>query len=350
MAVVIGFFVKFLFFNKGLVEEYNTTNVFLLVMILVCVPKLLFTIFSFIPKVGAYIGIAVAATIVCIVLWGITAGFCQFRIREVVYESPYVPKAFDGYRIVQISDAHTGSFRGPYKNLLAESLGEVNALKPDLICFVGDIENFTPAELTDHKAEYSQLKAKDGVIAVMGNHDYSSYVKVSPRERAAMVAETRQVQRDFGWDLLENESRVIRRDNGDSIVIVGEENWGMPPFPQYGNMKKATATLNINKEKHLADDGFVVMLSHDPNAWEEHVLPVIHPDITLSGHTHGTQMTFFGWSPASMMYKYWGGESFKRDKERNMMISVSTGIGGNFPFRFNLPREAVVITLKRSER
>lgn len=345
LIVVMGFFVKFLFFNNGLVAEYSTTNIFLLLLGIVCIPKMLFALFSLIPKVGTYLGAIAAMLVVYMIISGITVGVSKFRVRQVVYESENVPEAFDGYRIAQFSDAHTGGFTGPYRHLLAESIDSINALNPDLICFVGDIENFSPVELHDFSQDYSRLKAKDGVMAVMGNHDYSSYVKVSPRERAAMVSETRSAIRSFGWDLLENENRKIVRSHvmpdgsmqSDSIAVVGEENWGRPPFPQYGNLQKATKGL---------DSDFVVMLSHDPTAWEEHILPVMQPDITLSGHTHGTQMSLFGWSPASMVYKQWGGEYYMNKDGHRIMLSVSTGFGGNFPFRFNLPREVVVITLK----
>lgn len=348
ITVVIGFLIKFMFFHKGLIAEYNTTNLFLLLLILICVPKMLFALFSFIPKVGTYLGIAVSAGIIWIVLWGITFGFCELTVREIVYESEDVPESFDGYRIAQFSDAHTGVFSGPYQSLLRETVDTINSLHADLICFVGDIENFSPEELKAHKNSYSLLEAKDGVMTIMGNHDYSSYIKVSDRERAALVAETRQVQRDFGWDLLENENRFIHREwtdtsgitHRDSIAIVGEENWGKPPFPQHGNLKKALKGM-----EDIKDSIFTIMLSHDPNAWHMHILPVFRPNITLAGHTHGTQFSIFGWSPSSMVYKEWGGVYY----DNNDMLSVSTGMGGNFPFRFNMPREVVLITLKHKK-
>lgn len=350
MLVVIGFFIKFLFFNKGFAEEYTTTNIFLLVMVLICIPKMLFALFSLIPKVGPYIGLAAALGIIFIVLWGITIGFCQLKVKEVVYTSPYIPKAFDGYRIAMFSDTHVGSFYGPYKSLLQKSMDTINNRKPDIICFVGDIENFTPDELEEHKEAFSSLHAPDGVFSIMGNHDYSSYLKINERERANMVARTRQYERDFGWTLLENDNRILRRGN-DSIVIIGEENWGKPPFPQYGNLKKALGNLHVNAQtKRLAEGNsnlFTIMLSHDPTAWKSHILPVFRPDITLSGHTHGTQFSLFGWSPSSTIYDEWGGAYYNESNPlQKCLLYVSTGLGGNFPFRFAMPREVVIITLK----
>lgn len=340
IGIVIAFFFYFIFFGRGWAEDYGVMNVFLLLMSLVCIPKIIFTIFSFIPKIGTHIGITLALCIIGIILWGITYGFTQFRIKEVVYESPTVPEGFDGYRIVQITDAHVGTFYGPYKHLLQKSVDSINNLKPDLICFVGDVENFTPEELVTHKKALSSLHAKDGVFSIMGNHDYSSYLKISERERHALVEMTRQTERSFGWELLENENRIIRRGN-DSIYVIGEENWGLPPFPQYGNIKKAIDGVDTA--------AFTLMLSHDPNAWRNHVLPVFKPDITLSGHTHGTQFSLFGWSPSSIAYKEWGGEFYNNKHNKKCLLNVSTGIGGNFPFRFGMPREAVVITLRHKD-
>lgn len=337
LLFVCCFFIYFLFFGRGWAEDYKITNIFLLLMTAVCVPKIIFSIFSLIPKIGTYVGLAFAIGIIWIILWGITYGFSQFKIKEIVYESSSVPVEFDGYRIVQITDAHVGTFYGPYRHLLQESIDSINNLKPDLICFVGDIENFTPDELLEHQKEFSSLHAKDGVYSIMGNHDYSSYLKITENERYRLVERTRQMERSFGWTLLENENRIIRKGN-DSIYIIGEENWGLPPFPQRGDIKKALQGVDTNK--------FTLMLSHDPNAWKHHLLPVFTPDITLSGHTHGTQFSIFGWSPSSMVYEQWGGEYYQNIRNKSCFLNVSTGIGGNFPFRFGMPREAVVITLK----
>ncbi len=361
-AVIICFVLYFYFFGRGVAQEYTTVNIFLLLLGIFCIPKMLFVLFSCVPRIGVWLGLTAAIGIVMVILWGVTFGFSQLKVRHIVYESPYVPEAFDGYRIVQFSDAHTGTFRGVYHHLLRESVDSINALSPDLVCFVGDIENFSPEELLPHAEAYSSLRAVDGVIAIMGNHDYSTYVNASPRERAEKVRETRSLIRSFGWTLLENEHLVIpsAQDSAagvgrNSIVVVGEENWGKRPFPQYGNLGKALKGLEIKGKRIMNDAGepaFAVMLSHDPTAWKAHIRPVFHPDMTLSGHTHGTQFSAFGWSPASMVYEEWGGEYYSTDgnaPDHRQMLSVSTGFGGNFPFRFNMPREVVVITLKHKK-
>lgn len=355
LAVLLGFFAKFLFFNEGLANEYNTTNLFLLLMVLICVPKILFSLCSLIPRIGVWLGFAVSACIIYMVVYGITIGFTQLKVRHITFESTRVPAAFDGYRIVQFSDSHTGSFRGPYAHLVQQSIDSINAQKPDLVCFVGDIQNFTSDELLEHKKAFSSIKAKDGVFTIMGNHDYSTYLRLPKREEAAMVQRTRNVQRSFGWDLLENENRTIHRGN-DSIYVIGEENWGLPPFQQFGDIHKAVGNISKTLGKDKRSSTFTLMLSHDPNAWRNHIMPVIRPDITLAGHTHGTQFSLFGWSPASMVYPEWGNSYYLNEDgteartttdARPTLLHVSTGFGGNFPFRFNMPREIVVITLKK---
>lgn len=362
---ILCFALYFVFFGKGFGVEYNSINIFLLLIGICCIPKIIFAIFAPLPKVGTWLGIIAALGIIYIILYGITLGFSKFHFKYVTYESSTVPKAFDGYRIVQFSDTHTGTFRGPYHKLLRESIDSINTLKPDLICFVGDIVNFSPEELMPHIEAYSSLRATDGVVTIMGNHDYASYINISPKERLALVNRTRELQHTFGWDMLSNTHRIIYRSNTDekgnvhcdSIVLIGEENWGKPPFPQYGNIEQALKGLTIQNRKIITNNGqqaFSIMLSHDPNAWREHIMPIFKPEITMSGHTHGTQFSIFGWSTASMLYKEWGGIFYEKpsDSEQSTqqsILSVTTGMGGNFPFRFGMPREAVVITLKHKE-
>lgn len=283
-----------------------------------------------------------------IIVYGFTFGFWQLNIKEVTYESPDIPEAFDGYKIVQVTDVHSGgSFWGPYKGLVKSGVEKINALQPDLICMVGDMQNFLPSELEELKEEMSSLKAKDGVLSVMGNHDYCSYSGFSPARQAKEIERTRNTHRSFGWKILVNEHFYLHRGS-DSILVVGEENWGLKPFPQNGDIKKALEGVTINPATKTANT-FSLCLSHDPNAWKHHIMPVFVPNITLAGHTHGTQFSLFGWCPIQYVYDEWGGEFYAPMKNKNSeaLLSVSTGFGGNLPFRFGMPREVVVITLKK---
>lgn len=306
-----------------------------------------------------------------IIVYGFTIGYYQLNVREVTYESKDVPLAFDGYKIAQISDLHCGSgFCGPYRALLRQAVDKVNSLKPDMICCVGDLQTLVPQEAIDCQEELSSLKAPDGVYSIMGNHDYVSYSNFSPSEQRRQIQLTRDTQRSFGWSLLDNENRYVYRESKtadgtvkrDSILIVGEENWGLPPFPQRGNLKKALRGTPLSPDTAYRSSGavpFTVLLSHDPNAWRHHVLPIFRPNIMLAGHTHGTQFSFLGWTPASMAYKEWGHEYYDNNgedsrkptgKDPETLLSVSTGFGGNLPFRFGMPREIVLITLKHKRK
>ena len=268
-----------------------------------------------------------------IIVYGLTFGFWQLNIKEVTYESPDIPEAFDGYKIVQVTDVHCGgSFWGPYKGLVKDGFEKINALQPDLICMVGDIQHFLPSELEELKEEMSSLKAKDGVLSVMGNHDYCAYSNFSPARQAQEIKRTRNVHRSFGWKMLEDEKAL------KGVAI-----------------NPATKTANT----------FSLCLSHDPNAWKHHIMPVFIPNVTLAGHTHGAQFSIFGWYPIQYAYDEWGGEYYVPMKKGSdskamlsvstgfggnlpkAMLSVSTGFGGNLPFRFGVPREVVVITLKK---
>ena len=238
---------------------------------------------------------------------------------------------FSGYRIVQFSDAHVGSYNG---SMLENAIETINAQGADAIVFTGDLENLHPDELEPQMSVLSQLHAKDGVFSVLGNHDYPTYLDCDEATKAECVRKTKMLERKMGWQLLLNEHQTIRRDS-DSIVIAGMENWGtLKRMPRLGDVKKTMAGVSPSS--------FVLMLQHDPTAWRKKILPECHAQLTLSGHTHGGQFSIFGWSPASLTYDVWGGSAYEGDRA----IYVSTGLGALIPFRLNMPGEIVVITLK----
>ncbi len=277
------------------------------------------------------------AAIVCSLLaWGLVfygyfVGFSTLEVRQFEYASADLPEAFDGYRIVQFSDAHVGSYNG---SMLENAIETINAQGADAIVFTGDLENLHPDELEQQMSVLSQLHAKDGVFSVLGNHDYPTYLDCDEATKAECVRKTKMLERKMGWQLLLNEHQTIRRDS-DSIVIAGMENWGtLKRMPRLGDVKKTMAGVSPSS--------FVLMLQHDPTAWRKKILPECHAQLTLSGHTHGGQFSIFGWSPASLTYDVWGGSAYEGDRA----IYVSTGLGALIPFRLNMPGEIVVITLK----
>ena len=270
-----------------------------------------------------------------ILIYGTTKGFSQITVKQQTYCSDQLPDAFDGYRIVHFSDAHVGTYSGRHAHLLAQAVDSINAQRADLIVFTGDLQNRMPSEIHPHLSTLSRLHAKDGVVSVMGNHDYPHYITADSSQRRDSLHETQQLQRSMGWTLLMNEHITVHR-HADSIIVAGMENDGTgKPFPSYGNIRK---TLQGTRPRQ-----FAVMLQHDPSSWRRTILPQSAAQLTLSGHTHATQFALLGWSPASLIYKEWGGMYH----EGTRAIHVSTGLGGFIPFRFGVPGEITVITLKK---
>ena len=317
-------------------------NIYLFMLGLIVVPKLLFVLSSIAGRGvrrmtggtrnwGNYFGLLLVLGQLYVLFMGSMTGTDRLRVRRVTISVPNLPKSFDGYRIVQFSDIHLGSMRS---ELLERAVEQMNRLRPDMIAFTGDIQNMRPDELTRHTSTLRRLYAKDGVYSVLGNHDYSEYVpKLPMRQRRHNEQLTREFHANVGWQLLLNDHRIIRRGN-DSIVIAGEENDGLPPFPSKADLKR---TL-----RGVSPRSFVVMLQHDPSAWRRSILPGSNVQLTLSGRTHGGQMSLFGLRPTSLL----GREDDGLYQEAGRALFVSTGLGGFVPFRFNMDPEVVEITLR----
>ena len=321
----------------------------LLFFLLLCValPKLIFCIFSAVGHAaamapalagmrraadiaGAVLAAAVAAVFVC----GFTFGWKHLAVHRTTLRFADLPAAFDGYRIVHFSDLHVGSF-GSDTRFVRRLVERINREEPDAVAFTGDIVNSSYEELAPFGSLLSQIRARDGVYSVIGNHDYSEYNRWPTRDGAARsLAEIERAERFYGWHLLMNESRVVRR-GGDSIAFVGVESTGRPPFPSRGDLPGAVAAL--------PDGVFKVLLSHDPSHWRAEVLPGSDVDLMLAGHTHAMQFRLWGFSPSAWTYDEWGGAY----DEGGRKLYVSTGAGGTAPFRFGAWPCIDVITLKR---
>lgn len=324
----------------------SVMNWYLLLLGLIVVPMFVFMLCSVIGlgicrltksklNFGNLIGLLLIAGIWYIVIYGSTTGFSKVVVRHEQYVSADLPEAFDGYRIVHITDFHVGTYDKSRAYILQRAIDSINAQHADLIVFTGDLQNRDPQELYPYTKQLSSLKAKDGVYSVMGNHDYADYIKADGLTKAANLRETQRMERSFGWNLLLNSNDTICRGS-EHIVIAGMENDGDGKhFTRKGNIK---GTL-----KGTSADDFIIMLEHDPTAWRRSILPESTANLTLSGHTHATQFKLFGWSPSSMIYSEWGGMFY----EGNRAINVSTGLGAFLPFRFGVPGEVVVITLKK---
>ena len=342
---MIAYTMMFVFDRQFAPSDIRLLNVYLFLVGLLITPKCLFSICSSIgwavrkmlhrkANYGNLVGVVMVVLNWYVLFYGSFVGFKQITVREVTYESAELPEAFDGYRIVQFSDAHIGTYIGGWEYMLQQVVDTINAQNADMVVFAGDLQNRQPQEIQPFVGVLSGIKAKDGVFSVIGNHDYADYIEASALIKAANEMETRRLEKLMGWQLLVNEHKVIRRES-DSIVIAGLDNDGDgKKFPQRGDVGKAL--------KGVSDSAFVVIAEHDPTCWRRKILPRSKAQLTLSGHTHAMQFMIGNWSPASFVYKEWGGLFY----EGNRAINVSTGVGGFIPFRFGVPGEIVVIELR----
>ncbi|GAA6423726.1 metallophosphoesterase [Bacteroides fragilis] len=318
---------------------------FAIVFFLFASPKLIFTICSIIGrpfnrwlhwsrKPFVATGLVLATLNAALILYGSMVGKDRFEVKEVTFRSPRLPEAFNGYRIVQLSDIHIGSWQGNAKSL-QRMVDLVNAQKPDLIVFTGDLVNNRAAELDGFEEILSQLHATDGVYSILGNHDYGPYYRwKSKRDQVNNLNDLKKRQADMGWILLNNEHTLLHRGN-DSIALIGVENEGEPPFSQHGDLTKAQAGTN---------GLFKLLLSHNPTHWRREVLPQSDIDLMLAGHTHAMQLAIGHHSPASWIYPEWGG--MYMEDNRGLYVNVGMGFVG-LPFRFGAWPEITVITLDK---
>ena len=283
---------------------------------------------------GNILGLLSIPAVWFVLFWGAFVGFNKLEINHQVYSSSDLPEAFDGYQIVLFSDAHVGSYMKHNSWLLQRAIDSINAQKPDLIVFTGDLQNIQPSELYPHMDVLSSLKAKDGIFSILGNHDYAEYVGCDEAMKVANCRETVSLERQMGWSVLLNEHRMIERDK-QHIIIAGMENDGNgKKFPQKGDIHKTLEGVD--------DSEFILMLEHDPYSWRHRILPESHAQLTLSGHTHGMQFNILGWCPLSLTGKDYNGWY----QEGKQSLFVTAGLGGLIPFRFGATGEIVVITLK----
>lgn len=323
---------------------------------------------------GKLVGLVMAIVAFFCFIYGFVYGFGEMQVKRITIYVPDLPKAFEGYRIVHFSDIHLGSYYGWRGNLPQRDVDSINAQHADLICFTGDLQNVQPEELQPYIPLMRTLKAKDGVLSVLGNHDYTWYLGLDDEEvaeKARIEAKVRQSEKEMGWRLLCNEHVVLHR-GADSIYVAGTENYDKP---------KRTC---VSKALYGIKPGqFVLMLQHMPKQWRETWPSIINdreakerlsrgwfswgnstdevsekttkgavglqkdtllvsPQLTLSGHTHGGQISFLGIRP-SMFTPY----DYGLYEHEGRQLYTTSGLGGTVPIRLGATAEIVVITLKR---
>ncbi|PIB29504.1 metallophosphoesterase [Maribacter sp. 4G9] len=286
------------------------------------------------------IALGIAALPFGALLYGMYKGKYNFKVLKYTLEFEDLPDSFDGYRITQISDIHSGSFDDRKK--IEYGVGLINKQKSDLLLFTGDMVNNKTEEMLPWAGLFSSLEAKDGKYSVLGNHDYGDYISWETEAlKRQNLEDLKYLQRNMGFDLLLNEHRYLQKGE-DRIALVGVENWGKGGFKKAGDLKRAASGLQPND--------FTILMSHDPSHWSEEVIHhEKHFHLTLSGHTHGMQFGieipgWIKWSPVKWRYPHWAGIY----KELGQFINVNRGFGFlGYPGRVGIWPEITVITLKK---
>lgn len=322
---------------------------FIFIFFLGFVIKLIFVVFDALGAIPllfgrrrvkwlTWCGVSASAIVAMLMIWGATIN--RYRIIEthIAYVNPGLPEAFDGYRVVQISDLHVGMW-GNDTTFLGRLVDRLNNLDADLILFTGDIVNSRSTELEPMVPVLTRLHAGDGVYAVLGNHDYGDYLRWPSEE--AHLADRANLKRLYAFTpmrLLCNESIILRR-GADSIALIGVENIGKPPFHTYGDL---TISYPV-----LSDSVFKILMSHNPDHWINDIADNRQNNIalTLSGHTHAMQMQLGGISPGSLVYPTnWG--LYRDSLGRALYVNRGVGTVG-LPMRVGATPEITVIELKR---
>ena len=274
-------------------------------------------------------------------LYGMAGNAYRYQVRRKVLIFPDLPLPFDGFRIVQVSDIHTGSFMstGP----LSRAVAMINELKPDVVFFTGDLVNYIHNEVLAFMNILKDIRAEHGVFSIFGNHDYGDYYRwASPEAKKNNILELKKIHGELGWDLLWDEHRYIEI-NGDKLAVIGVQNCSNHGFTNYGSLDRAAREIDYCPVN--------ILLSHDPSHWNMEVTkkyPRI--DLTLSGHTHGMQFGVevpgFKWSPVQYIYREWAG--LYRSGGQYLYVNRGLGFIG-YPGRVGILPEITVIELRKHE-
>jgi len=287
--------------------------------------------------------ISLGAYVVAFVLmiYGTIWGAHNFKIREVNIDGYGIKSMSDReLTIVLLSDLHLATWRN--HSSIEKAVQMVNDQQPDLIFLTGDLVQFVSEEFVEYMPILSQLRATYGIYSVLGNHDYGRYAYFkTDSARKEDVFKLILYQTLLGWNVLNNESVKIYNDSIPlGLTVAGVEFYSPKRmFVNEGDLIKTFQNVDTND--------YIILLSHDPQAWDDVLLKNLPANLTLSGHTHGMQLGIytsrFRLSPASILYKHWGGLYEKQDK----LLYVNVGLGSvGFPARVGMPPEITVIRLK----
>jgi len=290
------------------------------------------------PMTGIYIGILLSLLIIIAFIYGIFRGKYAYRVIKHTLYFDDLPDAFDGFKLVQISDVHAGSLKNP--KAVQKGIDLINKQHADLFVFTGDLVNNKAEEIKPYIQQFSQIKAPFGQFSVLGNHDYGDYIKWdNDLVKRQNLQQLKIYHAEIGFKLLLDEHLRLEK-NGQQLVLVGIENWGLG-FGERGDLNKALQGTTSQE--------FKILLSHDPSHWEAQVKN--NPSkiqLTLAGHTHGMQFGFeafgFKWSPVQFRYKHWAG--IKEENQRILNVNRGFGFIG-FSGRVGIWPEITLIELKK---
>jgi predicted MPP superfamily phosphohydrolase len=274
-------------------------------------------------------------------IYGMLGNAYRYQVRKLTLSFPDLPDSFDGFRIVQVSDIHTGSFLS--SEPLTRAVKMINDQKPDIVFFTGDLVNDRHDEALPYIDILKKIEAEHGVISIFGNHDYGDYYhweNLAAKENN--IQELKNIHRRLGWNLLWDENLNIEKD-GEHITVIGVQNCSSHGFANYGSLGKATTNIKYSPVN--------ILLSHDPSHWDKEVNKKYQwIDLTLSGHTHGMQFGVeipgFRWSPVQYVYKEWA--DLYREKDQYLYVNRGLGFIG-YPGRVGILPEIAVIELSKNE-
>lgn len=302
--------------------------------------------------------------------WGYFFGRYFHEVKPVTISCKGLPKAYDGFRIVQISDLHLDGWKGHEDELLG-IVNEINALKPDAIVFTGDLISLDESELKPFIPILSQLKSPNGVVSIMGNHDYIPYNRsLSDKDRAYKISDLQRMQREeLGWKLLLNDNCPVFpkgfdkpnpafgtiNSNPHSDLPVSESTpslrgrvGGKAAFVSFIGCENQSMGIHhiitrgdLKKASEGTEGHYPIILTHDPTHWRGEIVKG-RPSLTLSGHTHAGQFRVLGWSVARFIYDEYDG--LYTDGDHNLYVNI--GLGGTMPMRIGATPEISIITLK----
>ncbi|MFD2864398.1 metallophosphoesterase [Mucilaginibacter antarcticus] len=351
--ILIAAGIILIIFGRKAGDRTKLTSWLMALMLLSSVPKIfgspvllledmtrLFTGFGPRSVLVSELALAVAVIPFFALLFGLTRGRHHYQVHKHTLYFDDLPEAFDGFTLTQLSDIHSGSFTDA--NGVNKGVDLVNAQNSDVILFTGDLVNNRASEMAPWISTFARLKAKMGKFSVLGNHDYGDYIKWDNEAlKAGNLIALKKVHQEIGFRLLLDEAIKLERD-GQTITLIGVENWGKGGFHKYGDLDKAIQNVD--------DSDIKILMSHDPSHWEAVTLQHLkHIHLTLSGHTHGMQFGIelfgFKWSPIKYVYKQWAGLY----KQSNRYLYVNRGFGFlGLKGRVGIWPEITVITLKKS--